>query len=92
MSARRDEQRIQELLLAVEGVITCNEINRNLVLPCPGRLRGDRQVSVPEGNRHLGAAGAHAADASARLREVDDHAVRRFQREAQDRTPPAQAR
>ena len=79
---RGNEQRVQGLPVAVEGVVARDEINGELVLSRSRRLCRNRQMAVAERDQHVAAAGLDAEHLIAGLREVNDHTVRRFQREA----------
>ena len=86
MGARGDEQRVQELAIAIERFVAGDELDDDLVLARPRRLGGNDQVSVLKRRRDSGAAGTHAPDAIGRLREVEDDPMRRGEREPDDCT------
>ena len=70
--ARRHEQRVQELVVAVQRIVAGHEIEGDLVGAGLGHLGGDDDVPVANSGRDDAASGANGRQPLGRLGEVED--------------------
>ena len=69
---RRHEQRVEELVVAIERRVAGNELELDAIGSRARRLRGNDDVSVDEVGAGIGAVDRNAANALSWLREVED--------------------
>ena len=71
--ARGDEERIQQVVVAVQRGVARDELQLDDVAAGGERSARDHDVAVGDDGRHVALVGAHGADAIRGLREIERH-------------------
>ena len=87
LGTRRNEQRVEELIVTVERLVAADEFDLDLVGTGDGLLRCHHQMPVGHSRTRLPAVDDDAGNMIGRLREVEHHPMWGFEAEAYGNAP-----
>jgi hypothetical protein len=84
LRARRNEKRVEEVVIAVQGLVTGHELEFELVGARPGHPGRHDDVTVDDGGCHVTPTHPHPPEPVSGLSEIEDKLLRNLEYQAGD--------